>query len=257
MTPQFPKPSAASVPHVSCRRVNTVASPDGILLVDKPTGVTSHDVVAQVRRTFRFAKVGHGGTLDPNASGLLVLLLGKGTSLSEKVMGGDKRYTGEMLLGTVTDSQDIEGKVVSNLPSDLVTEQALRERMAALEGDSYQIPPMVSAIKRNGVPLYKLARKGETVEREPRLIHVYGFRLLGFAPPLATFDVVCGKGTYVRTLCHDIGQALGCGACLNRLRRTRSGDLDVADALPLEQILALSPEGLAARVRGLAQCAAR
>ena len=253
MTPKFPKPSAASVPHVSRRRVNTVAGPDGILLVDKPTGVTSHDVVAQVRRTFRFAKVGHGGTLDPNASGLLVLLLGKGTSLSERVMGGDKRYTGEMLLGTVTDSQDIEGEVVSTLPCDLVTEQALRERMAALEGDSYQIPPMVSAIKRNGVPLYKLARKGETVEREPRLIHVYSFRLLGFAPPLATFDVVCGKGTYVRTLCHDIGQALGCGACLNRLRRTRSGDLDVADALPLEQILALSPEGLAARVRGLAQ----
>jgi tRNA pseudouridine55 synthase len=221
---------------------------DGILLVDKPTGMTSHDVVSRIRRTFRIEKVGHGGTLDPNASGLLVMLLGKGTSLSNQVMGGDKRYSGEVLLGTVTDSQDIEGKVLATLPCDQVTQQALQERMAALVGDSYQMPPMVSAIKKDGVPLYKLARKGETVVREPRLIHIYSFRLLTFNLPRATFDVACGKGTYVRTLCHDVGQSLGCGACLNALRRTRSGKLDIADALPLEQILALDRDALAARV---------
>ena len=230
---------------------------DGLLLVDKPAGLTSHDVVARIRRTFRIEKVGHGGTLDPGATGLLVMLLGKGTSLSNEVMGGDKRYEGEMLLGTETDSQDIEGQVLSTLPCDLVTAARLQECMDGLVGDSYQIPPMVSAIKKDGVPLYKLARKGQTVEREPRLIHVYRFRLLDFDLPRATFDVACGKGTYVRTLCHDIGRKLGCGACLNALRRTASGMLDVADALPLDQILALDREALAARVIPCAQYLAR
>ena len=226
---------------------------DGLLLVDKPAGLTSHDVVARIRRTFRIEKVGHGGTLDPNATGLLVILLGKGTSLSNEVMGGDKRYQGEMLLGTETDSQDIEGQVLATLPCDLVTAARLQECMDGLAGDSYQLPPMVSAIKKDGVPLYKLARKGQTVEREPRLIHVYRFRLLEFNPPRATFDVACGKGTYVRTLCHDIGRKLGCGACLNALRRTASGRLDVADALPLDQLLALDLDALAARVIPCAQ----
>ncbi len=230
---------------------------DGLLLLDKPVGLTSHDVVARIRRAFRIEKVGHGGTLDPNATGLLVILLGKGTSLSNEVMGGDKRYQGEMLLGTETDSQDIEGQVLSTLPCDLVTAARLQECMDGLVGDSYQIPPMVSAIKKDGVPLYKLARKGQTVEREPRLIHVYRFRLLDFDLPRATFDVACGKGTYVRTLCHDIGRKLGCGACLNALRRTASGRMDVADALPLDQILALDRDALAARVIPCAQYLAR
>ena len=221
---------------------------DGLLLVDKPAGLTSHDVVARIRRTFRIEKVGHGGTLDPNATGLLVILLGKGTSLSNEVMGGDKRYQGEMLLGTETDSQDIDGQVVATLPHDLVTAEQLRACMNEFVGDSYQTPPMVSAVKKDGVPLYKLARKGQTVEREPRLIHVYRFNLLDFKPPLASFDVACGKGTYVRTLCHDIGRKLGCGACLNALRRTASGPLDVADALPLDQILSLDGAALAARI---------
>jgi tRNA pseudouridine55 synthase len=237
----IPPPSARPIPPGTGRF-------DGLLLVDKPAGMTSHDVVARIRRTFRIEKVGHGGTLDPNATGLLVILLGKGTSLSNQVMGGDKRYQGEMLLGTVTDSQDIEGQVVSTLPFDLATAEQLQACMAALVGDSYQTPPMVSAIKKDGVPLYKLARKGQTVAREPRLIHIYSFRLLSFTPPHAAFDVACGKGTYVRTLCHDIGQTLGCGACLHALRRTRSGKLDVADALPLDQLLALDREALAARV---------
>ena len=221
---------------------------DGLLLVDKPAGMTSHDVVARIRRTYRIKKVGHGGTLAPNATGLLVILLGKGTSLSNEVMGGDKRYQGEMLLGTETDSQDIDGQVVATLPFDLVTAEQLQARMNEFVGDSYQTPPMVSAIKKDGVPLYTLARKGQPVEREPRLIHVYRFNLLDFKPPLASFDVVCGKGTYVRPLCHDIGRKLGCGACLNALRRTASGTLDVADALPLDQILTLDGAALAARI---------
>lgn len=230
---------------------------DGLLLVDKPAGPTSHDVVAAIRRTFRFEKVGHGGTLDPGATGLLVILLGRGTSLSNQVMGGDKRYAGHMRLGVVTDSQDRDGKVVAENSCAGVTAAALQERMQALVGDSYQLPPMVSAIKREGVPLYKLARKGQEVERQPRLIHVYSFRLLDWNPPLAAFDVACGKGTYVRTLCHDIGRKLGCGACLNALRRTASGRMDVADALPLDQILALDRDALAARVIPCAQYLAR
>lgn len=221
---------------------------DGLLLVDKPVGPTSHDVVAAVRRTFRLEKVGHGGTLDPNATGLLVLLLGKGTSLSAQVMGGDKRYAGRMLLGTVTDSQDIDGKVLAVHPCGDVTEEALREGMRSFTGDIYQVPPMVSAIKKDGVPLYKLARKGREVEREPRLVHVYDLRLLAWTPPLADFEIACGRGTYVRTICHDLGAKLGCGACLHSLRRLECGRLSVADALPLAEILRLDREGLARRV---------
>ena len=169
---------------------------DGILLIDKPAGLSSAQVVGAVKRRFRFNKVGHGGTLDPGATGLLALLIGKGTTLSSAVMGGDKVYTGEILLGTETTTQDTEGEIVAELPYDLVTEERLREEMAKIRGDIYQTPPMVSAIKVNGVPLYKLARKGEMVAREPRLIHVYNFKLLGYEAPVGRFEVMCGKGTY-------------------------------------------------------------
>ena len=235
------------------RRPSAIDGPDGVLLVDKPAGPTSHDVVASVRRRFNLRKVGHGGTLDPGATGLLVILLGKGTSLSERIMGSDKRYTGEMLLGTTTDTQDIHGEIVATMPHDLVTAAALEREMQALRGDSYQIPPMVSAVKQGGVPLYKLARKGKTVERKERLIHVYTFRLLDSRSPVAAFDLACGKGTYVRTLCHDIGERLGCGACLQELRRTRSGHLDIADAIPLEEVLEYDLDALTARVVGISQ----
>ena len=221
---------------------------DGLLLVDKPAGPTSHDVVAAIRRTFRIEKVGHGGTLDPAATGLLVLLLGKGTTLSNQVMGCDKSYVGAMRLGTVTNSQDMDGEVVSEASCDGIAAEAIAARMAAHVGDGYQTPPMVSAVKIGGVPLYKLARKGKTVEREPRLVHLYNFRLLAWTPPLAAFEVACSKGTYVRTLCHDIGAELGCGGCLQSLRRTASGKLRVEDAHPLDELLALDREGLAARI---------
>ena len=221
---------------------------DGILLIDKPAGLTSAQVVAAVKRRFRFNKVGHGGTLDPGATGLLALLIGKGTSLSSAVMGGDKVYTGEILVGTETTTQDTEGEIVAELPYDLVSEERLREEMAKLRGDIYQTPPMVSAIKINGVPLYKLARKGETVAREPRLIHVYDFRLLSYEAPVGRFEVMCGKGTYVRTLCHDVGKALGCGACMKSLRRMASGKLSIADAITLDAALAMDRVSLVDRI---------
>ena len=178
-----------------------VASPEasGILLVDKPRGPTSHDVVARVRGRFKVKKVGHGGTLDPMATGLLVLLLGRATKLSDRVMGHDKAYEGTMRLGVETDTQDADGEIVAERDWRGVTREALEEAMRALEGDQLQTPPMASARKVGGVPLYKLARQGKTVEREARPIYVYRFELTGFEPPEARFRVACTKGTYVRT----------------------------------------------------------
>ncbi len=199
-------------------------------------GWTSHDVVARIRGRFRIRKVGHGGTLDPSATGLLVILLGRGTKLSERVMGSDKTYEGIMELGTSTDSHDAEGKVIARGDASAVTLEDVKREAGRWVGDIMQTPPMVSAIKKNGVALYQLARKGETVEREPRLRHIYEFAILGYEPPCVRFRVRCTKGTYVRTLCHDLGEALGCGAHLKELRRTRSGQLAVEDALPLREI---------------------
>lgn len=214
---------------------------DGLLLVDKPPGMTSHDVVDRIRRTFRLRKVGHGGTLDPMATGLLVILLGRGTKLSNQVMGSDKTYEGTLHLGVATDSQDCDGTVLSERDASAVTREALEAEMKLRVGDLMQTPPMVSAVKKDGVPLYKLARQGQVVEREPRLIHVYEYRLLTFTPPTATFVLRCTKGTYVRTLVSDIGEALGCGAHLAALRRTVSGPLKIEDAVPLDRILAAPP----------------
>jgi len=221
---------------------------DGVLLVDKPAGPTSHDIVAGIRRTFRIDKVGHGGTLDPNATGLLVILLGRGTRISAQIMGGDKAYEGVMRFGRTTNSQDIDGETIDEKSCDGVTAEQIQAQMDARLGDSFQTPPMVSAVKIKGVPLYKLARKGQEVPREPRFIHLYRFRLLNWETPLAKFDVLCTKGTYVRTLCHDIGQALGSGACLDALRRTASGTLKIDDAMPFDDVLKLPKDALIARI---------
>lgn len=220
----------------------------GVLLVDKPVGPTSHDIVNRIRRTFHIDKVGHGGTLDPNATGLLLILFGKGTKLSDTLMGGDKAYSALMRLGRTTSSQDCEGEVLEEKPFDGVTREAVEAALQTMRGDQFQTPPMVSAIKVNGVPLYKLARKGQEVERKPRFIHVYRIALTSWEPPLVGFDVLCTKGTYVRTLAHDVGQTLGCGASLDGLRRTRSGLFDVKDATPYDEILNMTPDQLAARV---------
>jgi len=226
---------------------------NGFLLVDKPVGPTSHDVVHKIRKTFKIEKVGHGGTLDPNATGLLIILLGKGTKFSGAIMGSDKSYVGTLRLGRITNTQDRDGEILEERPFDHITREQLLAEMATFEGDFYQTPPMVSAVKMGGVPLYKLARKGEEVERKPRFVHVYRYELAGWDPPLATFAVDCTKGTYVRTLVHDVGQALGCGACLDALRRTKSGIFDVQDAMPFDEILKLTPDQLAARVMTIAR----
>jgi tRNA pseudouridine55 synthase len=219
------------------KKRNHLPDPDGLLLIDKPREWTSHDLVAKIRNHFQLNKVGHGGTLDPNATGLVLILIGRGTKLSGKIMGGDKTYEGEILLGTETGSQDTDGKTVAEKDPSGVTEDQLRAEMKKVPGDQMQMPPMVSAIKKNGVPLYKLARKGQEVEREPRFIHVYKFALREFTPPRLTFEIMCTKGTYVRTLAHDLGQRLGCGACLSQLRRTQSGEFSLSQARKLEDIL--------------------
>lgn len=221
---------------------------DGALLIDKPSGPTSHDVVDAIRRQFRIKKVGHCGTLDPNATGLLIIVLGRGTKLSEKLMGDDKVYEGTMKFGKTTDSYDSDGELVASLPVPPITLAELNASAATFIGDQMQVPPMVSAIKKNGVPLYKLARKGIEVEREPRLIHIYNFRFSDYQEPIATFKLASTKGTYVRSIAHDLGQKLGCGAHLTTLRRSVSGKFDVADATPLDTVLRLTATELEKKV---------
>ena len=221
---------------------------DGALLIDKPVGPTSHDVVDAIRRQFQIKEVGHCGTLDPNATGLLIIVLGRGTKLSEKMMSADKIYEGAIKLGETTDSYDADGELTGSLPVPPLTLEQLNETAAAFVGDLMQLPPMVSAVKKDGVPLYKLARKGIEVERKERLVHIYSFRFTGYQDPLGQFRVSCTKGTYVRTLAHDLGQKLGCGAHLAALRRVTSGRFAVADALPLDHVLAFSRTQLEQRV---------
>lgn len=221
---------------------------DGAILIDKPAGPTSHDVVDAIRRKFGIKKVGHCGTLDPNATGLLIIVLGRGTKLSERLMGDDKVYEGTIKFGESTDSYDADGELTGSLPVPPMTLEQLNEEAAAFVGDQMQTPPMVSAIKKGGVPLYKLARKGVEVEREPRLIHIYSFRFSDYTEPVATFKLACTKGTYVRSVAHDIGQKAGCGAHLATLRRSVSGKFDVADAMPLDAVLKLSETELTKRV---------
>jgi tRNA pseudouridine55 synthase len=224
------------------------AALDGAILIDKPAGPTSHDVVDAIRRHFGIKKVGHCGTLDPAATGLLIIVLGRGTKLSEKLMSDDKVYEGTIKFGESTDSYDADGELVASLPVPPLSLAELNDTAAEFVGDQMQTPPMVSAIKKDGVPLYKLARKGVEVQREPRLIHVYSFQFSNYQEPFGTFRLACTKGTYVRSMAHDLGQKIGCGAHLAALRRAISGKFDVANAIPLEEVLKLTPAALEARV---------
>src|ERR1700744_5195090 len=221
---------------------------DGALLIDKPSGPTSHDVVDAIRRKFGIKKVGHWGTLDPNATGLLIIVLGKATKLSERLMSDDKVYEGTMKFGESTDSYDADGELTGSLPVLPMTLEELNANAATFQGDLMQTPPMVSAVKVKGVPLYKMARKGVEVERKPRLVHIYNFRFSSYDEPVGRFRVACTKGTYVRTLAHELGQKLGCGAHLSTLRRVTSGKFDVADAIEFESVLDLSLSELEKRV---------
>lgn len=207
---------------------------NGLLLVDKPVGMTSHDVVDRIRAATGMRRIGHTGTLDPNATGLLILCLGKATRLSELLTGQDKAYEGTMRLGIETDSYDVDGEVVEERPVPALTLDAINAACAAFTGEIDQLPPMVSAVKVGGERLYKLARRGETVERPVRQVRVDQFAATAYEAPDVQVSVRCASGCYVRTLCHDVGQVLGCGAMLAALRRTGVGDRKVGEALPVD-----------------------
>jgi len=217
---------------------------EGILLIDKPQTWTSHDVVARVRKIFNIRKVGHAGTLDPMATGLLILLVGKATKASNFLMSLSKTYEGTMELGTTTDSQDADGEIVETKEVPPLSEQDLDQLFEGFLGDQYQVPPMFSAKKIKGVPLYKLARKGQEVEREPRFIHIKSFQRLDTDLPRIQFRISVSKGTYVRTVAHDLGQKIGCGAYLTELRRTAIDDISLNQAHTLERIESAPPSQL-------------
>ena len=212
------------------------AAESGILLVDKPTDWTSHDVVNLVRRRFKVRKVGHCGTLDPAATGLLILVLGRATKISSRLMTQDKVYAGTMRLGAETNTEDSAGEITATADPSGVTEKAVRRVAETFVGDIMQIPPMVSAIKKDGQPLYKLARKGKEVERDPRPITIHSLEIGKVAVPDVDFEVQCSKGTYVRALCADMGRELGCGGHLLALRRLNSGRFSVEDSYDIETI---------------------
>ena len=223
----------------------------GVLLVDKGQDMTSHDVVAVARRTLNTKKIGHCGTLDPMATGLLILVIGKATKIQDLLMSEDKEYTGSLELGKTTSTQDAEGEVETENEVTDFTEEQIREAFDKFKGDFYQTPPMVSAIKKDGVPLYKLARQGKEVKRDPRFVHVFSYRIDGIELPVVEFTVKCSKGFYVRTYCHDIGQNLGCGAHMKSLRRTRSGKFDLERSVTFEELKHGNREDIIAKMMSL------
>jgi tRNA pseudouridine55 synthase len=229
----------------------SVQSPDGVLLVDKAEAMTSHDVVDIVRRKFGIKKVGHCGTLDPIATGLLLITIGRGTKVQDLLMSEDKEYVGTMTLGIATSTQDRAGEIITQRDVPALDQNQIQAAFDKFRGDFYQLPPMVSAKKHGGVPLYKLARQGKVVEREPRLVHVYRSTIDRIHLPEIDFSVVCSKGFYVRTYAHDIGEILGCGAHLNSLRRTKSGRFDVTNAISIAEIDATPREGVERRILSL------
>ncbi|HEX5691816.1 MAG TPA: tRNA pseudouridine(55) synthase TruB, partial [Roseiflexaceae bacterium] len=212
----------------------------GFLNIDKPAGPTSHDVVARVRRIARQKRVGHAGTLDPAATGVLVVGLGQATRLIEYVQDAtSKRYHSVVFLGATTTTDDAEGEIIARAPLPALDSQAIEAALAAFRGTILQVPPMFSALHHEGRRLHELARAGQIVERAARPVTIEQLHLLDWSPPLLTLDVVCGKGTYIRSLARDVGEALGCGGYLQALRRTAVGTFTVADAVSLETLEAL------------------
>ena len=233
---------------------------DGVLNIRKPGGPTSHDVVDEVRRIFEQKKVGHAGTLDPMATGVLVVCLGRATRIVEYLMGAPKEYRARMALGISTDTQDATGAVTGERDASPVTREAFEEAAAAFVGEIEQVPPMISALKHGGRPLYKLARDGITVERAPRTVTIHSIEVIGFQPGVggqepgaegaspsllleAEIRVRCSSGTYIRTLCADIGEKLGCGAHMTALERTSVGRFRIEDSVTLEELCRASSEG--------------
>ncbi len=227
--------------------------PSGVLLIDKAPDFTSHDVVAVGRRALNTKKIGHCGTLDPMATGLLMLVVGRATKIQDLLMSEDKEYQGTMTLGKTTSSQDKEGEVLEEKPVPAFSEADIRKAFDAYLGDFEQLPPMVSAIKMNGVPLYKLARKGQEVERKLRPVKVASYEITRIELPEIDFTVRCTKGFYVRTYTHDIGAVLGCGAHLSNLRRTRSGKFTLERAVTIDELKTMPREELLTRLISLAE----
>lgn len=208
-----------------------------VLLIDKPQGWTSFDVVAKIRNTIKVKKIGHAGTLDPLATGLLILCTGKFTKKIDEYQAQEKEYTGKLILGKTTPSYDAETKPDATFPIEHISKEALNEALKKLSGTIEQLPPMYSAIKKDGKRLYELARKGKTVELTPRQVEIKVFEITENQFPELSFRVVCSKGTYIRSLAHDFGRLLNSGAYLTELRRTRIGDFNVANAQTVEKFV--------------------
>lgn len=211
----------------------------GLLLVEKGQGVTSFQVVAYLRRLLGVHKIGHGGTLDPHATGLLPILVGEGTKLTPFLAEQDKEYEVTLLLGVKTDTLDITGKVLEELPVPALTRDAVQEILKRFVGEIAQVPPMFSALHHRGRRLYELARQGMTVERPSRTVRIHAIELLDLAVPRLTLQIACGRGTYIRSLCADLGEALGCGATVECLVRTRVGQFTLAETIPWSELIGL------------------
>ena len=224
-----------------------LAALDGLLLVDKPSNISTHDVVKAVKSRFNLVKVGHGGTLEPNATGLVVLLVGDGTKFANDLMARDRAYAATVRLGRVTDTQDREGRTLAEAPFDAVTRARLDAALPDFRGDIFQTPPPFTVFKRPDTPAYGILPT-DAEDAKPRLVHVYRLAVADFAPPLVSFDLFCTKGLVARALAHDLGQALGCGASLESLRRTRVAKFDVSDAVGLMDLLKLDAVGFKNRV---------
>ena len=227
--------------------------PSGVLLIDKAEDMTSHDVVAIARRALNTKKIGHCGTLDPMATGLLMLVIGRATKIQDLLMSEDKQYVGTLTLGATTSTQDRQGEVLESKPVGDLSKAQIDEAFAAFTGEFEQIPPMVSAIKKDGVPLYKLARKGIEIVREPRKVHITGHEVTRVELPEVDFIVNCSKGFYVRTYAHDIGERLGCGAHLSALRRTRSGKFTLDRSVTVADLKTAPREDLLKALISLAE----
>ncbi len=227
--------------------------PSGVLLIDKAPDMTSHDVVAIARRALNTKKIGHCGTLDPMATGLLMLVIGRATKIQDLLMSEDKEYVGTLTLGSSTSTQDRQGEVLESKPVPEFSEERIHQAFDAFTGEFEQLPPMVSAIKKDGVPLYKLARKGQVVERELRPVRVTGWKVTRIELPEVDFIVNCSKGFYVRTYAHDIGENLGCHGHLSALRRTRSGKFTLDRAVTVADLKTSPREDLLKAMVSLAE----
>lgn len=221
---------------------------DGLLVVDKPAGLTSHDIVDRLRRRWRVPRMGHGGTLDPMATGVLLLLIGRATKSADTLLGLDKSYEAVVTLGVATDTQDTEGRVLERRPVPPLTKEAVDAACAPLRGEIEQLVPAYSAVRFGGRRGYELARAGEPVPEKRRRVRV-ALEVLDVAGDRVALAVTCSKGTYVRTLAHDLGQALGCGGMLSALRRTRVGPWSLTEAKPLAELETLAPAAVISLLR--------